>query len=168
MPFDITKFVVCRAVAENANPDTNSADRVAILTSMMNMGLVQSAILASALAGNEVPVPAAGGGGVPSARLFSRRRRPLALANSPVPRVKVPHIRHLKSESEIHEHLGHHHLRARIHAERAPELKEPRIIFQSPEPDEEIDPDGEVTVVLLTPVEPEGVGHGEQTIPRRK
>jgi hypothetical protein len=47
-------------------------------------------------------------------------------------------------------------------------LKEPRIIFQSPGPDEEIDPDGEVTVVLLTPVEPEGAGHGEQTNPRRK
>jgi hypothetical protein len=55
MQFDLTKFLVCRAIAENADPDTAGADRLALLASMMNMNLVQSAVVASVLAQSQAP-----------------------------------------------------------------------------------------------------------------
>jgi hypothetical protein len=162
VPFDITKFLFCRAIAERANPDTGSADRVAMLTSMMNWGLVQSAVVASALASNEAPIPMTAVGG--NTRL-SRRG---ATRSTAVARVKVPSVKHLSAEKEIHEYLGQHRLRARIHAEPSHEVKEARVIFQSPEPDEETAPEGEVIVVLLTPREHRAAGHEEHGGPKRR
>ena len=85
--------------------------------------------------------------------------------------MKVPDVRHLSVEEEIHEHLGRHQLRARIHKEYLPELKERRVVFQSPGPDEEADFGSEVIIVLLTPPEhrtAEKEEHEEHRTPKRR
>jgi hypothetical protein len=61
MAFSIQQFLIARAVGENVNPDQQSVNRIALVTSMMNVGLAQSAILAMALAQNQAPPPAPAG-----------------------------------------------------------------------------------------------------------
>jgi hypothetical protein len=72
--------------------------------------------------------------------------------------VKVPDVRHHTEEPRIHEHLGQHKLKAKVHVEPVPDVKTPLVVYQWPEHDMDADPDSEVLVVLLTPVQDEPRG----------
>jgi hypothetical protein len=170
MQFDLTKFLVCRAVAENADPDTAGADRLALLTSVMNMNLVQSALIASVLAQSQAQsIPPAGdGGAAPLHR--GRRTAPMAAYSARVAssrrRVRVPRLDDLASASEIHEHLQRHKLEPRVHRETVPGILAPRVLRHWPGADVEVDEGTEVDVLFIVP---EGSEHDDRNshIPRR-
>ncbi len=145
MAFNIQEFLVSRAVGETVNSDNETVTRIALLTSMMNLPILQSAVLSRVLAQSQAPPPP----------VVDNRARALSR------RVKIPDLKHHTAAKQVHEHLGEHKLRARIHAEPAADLKTPRVIFQWPQPDMEADPDSEVHVVMLTPPE-------EAEVPRRR
>jgi hypothetical protein len=170
MQFDLTKFLVCRAIAQNADPDTAGADRLALLASMMNMNLVQSAVVASVLAQSQAPPPiSTTGGGAAVALHRGRRAPPMAsgadVASSPR-RVRVPRLDDLASASEIHEHLQRHRLEPRVHSETVPGILAPRVLRHWPGVDTEVDEGTEIDVLFIVPEEGEH-DDGDSHIPRR-
>lgn len=156
MQFDLTTFLVCRAIAENEDPDTPGADRLALAASMMNMGLAQSAVLASVLAAGQAP-PAQSAAPVTSRRAAparSRRQSARSLAaRKPAARVRVPNVRDMPDPKQIEDHLHERKLRPVVHRERVPEIKSPRVVRQWPEADEDVDEGTEINVLLLVPEE---------------
>jgi len=155
MQFDLMKFLLCRAIADNADPDTPGADRVALVTSLLNMGLVQSAVLTSVIAAGQAPPPRAlGAANVRSRSRWGRSAAPITSAA----KVKVPSVRHMSDAKQIHDHLHEHKLRPMIHRETIPEIKTPRVLRQWPAADEDVDEGAEINVLLLVPEES---GHGK-------
>ena len=161
MQFDLTTFLVCRAIAENADPDTQGANRLALAASLMNAGLAQSAVLASVLAARQAP-PAQSAALAPSRR---RNARPLA-AGKPAARVKVPSVRHMSDPRQIEDHLRERKLRPLVHRAPVTEIKTPRVARQWPEADEDVDEGAEINVLLLVPEE--GKDEAEPRVPARK
>jgi len=154
MQFDVTTFLLCRAIAENADPDTPGADRLALVASMLDLGgPLQSALLTSALARGQAP---ATNGETPVAALRTGHRRRRALASPAA--IKVPSVRHLNDAEQIHAHLQGHKLRPVIHREMIPEIKVPRVLRQWPEADSDAFEGADVNVLLLVP---EGAPHAE-------
>jgi hypothetical protein len=164
MQFDLTKFLLCRAVAENADPDTAGADQLALLTSMMNLGLVQSAVIASVLAQSQAPPPTGNGVAAPLHR--GRRAAPMAANSASRRKVRVPRLDELSSASEIHEHLQRHKLEPRVHRETVPGIRAPRVLRHWPGPDVEVDEGTEIDVLFLVPEDGEHDVRGTH-IPRR-
>lgn len=148
MQFDLTKFLVCRAIAENVDPDTPGANRLALAASLLNMGLAQSAVLASVLAAGQAPRAQ----GVARGRWRGRR------AGAPTAKVKVPNVHHMSDPRQIHDHLREHKLQSRIDIEAMAEIKSPRVLRQWPEADADVDEGAEINVLLLTP---ENGRHGD-------
>jgi hypothetical protein len=163
MELDLTKFLVCYAIAGNADPDAPQATTLALATSLLDMSLVQSAVVtqmvAQSLAPGQKPVaqmgsvlPAAPFGSRPR---FSRLRGRRARAMAARARVKVPSVRHMANPADIHTHLHEHKLRPVIHREQLAEIKEPRVLRQWPEAGADVMEGTEVNVLLIVPEEHE-------------
>jgi hypothetical protein len=146
--FDIPTFLTYRAVAEGTSSNDQSASRVALLVSLLNMDLIPGMLIARALAGSPAPVKA--NGGLILGRGRHRGRRGQALL-APRARVKVPAVHHLSDPERISAHLHEHKLRPLIHREPMPEIKVPRVLRQWPEVDTEVDEGAEINVLLLVP-----------------
>lgn len=154
MQLDLTKFLLCRAIAENADADTSSADRVGLLTSMLGKDLGTSAVLAYVIAENQAPSVAADGegSGTTVARVRprgrrGRRGRPAATSA----KVVVPSVRHMSDPQLIQAHLHEHKLQARIDREAVPDLKTARVLRQWPEKDTAVDEGTEISVLMIVP-----------------
>jgi hypothetical protein len=155
---DLVKYLVCRAVARSADPDTAAADRIALFGGLMDFGLVQSAVLTAAIAGNQAPPPEDGAGAAARNVFRLGRRGP----RRPAPaRTRVPGIRHLADREAIERHLAERKLRARIHTEEAVEIKAPRVAHQWPAEEAEVVENSVIDVVLLVPKE-RGAGGGSR------
>jgi hypothetical protein len=57
VPFSLQKFLISRAVAQSVNSDQESVSRIALVTSMMNLNPIQTALLTRALAAKQPPAP---------------------------------------------------------------------------------------------------------------
>jgi hypothetical protein len=169
MQFDLTKFLLCRAVAENADPNTTGADQLALLTSMMNLGLVQSALMASVLAQSQAPPPT--GTGVVSPLHRGHRAAPMAASSARVAssrrKVRVPRLDDLASAREIHEHLQRHRLEPRFHRETVSGIMAPRVLRHWPEADVEVDEGTEIDVLFIVPDDGEHHDIGDR-VPRKR
>jgi hypothetical protein len=149
--FDLTKFLLCRAIAENADADTPDADRVALVTSLMNVGLVQSAILTRVVAERQAP-PTGSTLETISPRGRGRRGR-FTAAGTSAARVKVPDLAKMSNADQIRRHLEEHRLQPRIHHATIPEIKASRMARQWPAADADVDEGAEIYVFLVEPDE---------------
>lgn len=168
MPFDLTKFLLCSALAENVDPDTAGANQLALAASMMNMGLMQTAVFAVALAQSQAQAGTTGtsSSGTPSSRRSLHGRR----ARAPMAKVRVPGLRQLSERKEIEDLLAEHKLEARFQEQRIPELTGQGFALHWPAEGADVDEGTEVQVMLLLPEE---AGNGESidavaARPRRK
>ena len=162
MEFELTKFLVCRAIAENADPDTPGADRMALVASMLNVGLVQSAVLASVLAEvrrrpSAAPASVTSSGG--RARLLGGGQASRQGEGAQ----RAPHVR---SKADRGPSAGTPSAAA-VRPRAGPEIKTPRVVRQWPEADKDVDEGAEINVLLLVPEEGKD-GAAEPRVPARK
>jgi hypothetical protein len=156
----IPKFVTLRAIASSADPDTGSADRAALAACFLNMNLLQSAIVARALAQRQ----AQGSGSPVSERGIGKRRH--RHRENTAARVRVPNVRELTDLGAIEKHLQDHKLRAEIHREVVPEIHAPRVLRQWPAPDSEVLEQSQIRVVLLVPEDGKHAGSEKRVVNR--
>jgi hypothetical protein len=165
---DMTAFLTYFAIARNKDPDTGSAGKAALLTSMLNLDLLPGVLVASALANNLAPPTATTP--VPSGGIFGRRHR-RGRHGLPAPvgraRIRVPNVGDMSDADEIHAHLSRHRLRPLIHREAMAEIKTPRVLRQWPEADADVLEGEQINVLLVVPV---GIPHAEpeHRAPNRK